>query len=340
MAETIQSYLVKLILFLGVLMIVFQVIFKKVLVRRQITETFYTSGTSREHNVDSITYWNQKDLNWIIATAKATNELIVYSAVDGSLIKKISHLNLKRPNGIVLLPDSNIIAVVERDSHLIHFVSLPKFKTILKSPSHFLKRPYGIDSFKDENGIHHIYVTDNYMEAEFSKKKKKMKFSKIPPLSSLNKRVKHFKVDLKKKQIDLVNSFGETKGNGILYKVESIIIDRSYDHILIADEMQKHLGIRIYSLDGKYIKTFGEGVFIEEPEGFALLQCSNGKGYWIMVDQHKFRSIFHIFDRISFEHIGSFVGAFTANTDGVTLTQNVFGEFNAGAFFTRQSKQI
>ena len=64
MTESVQSYLVKLILFILVLMLLFQILFRKVLVHREITESFYTSGTNKDHNVDSIAYWNQKETSF------------------------------------------------------------------------------------------------------------------------------------------------------------------------------------------------------------------------------------------------------------------------------------
>jgi 3-phytase len=171
------------------------------------------------------------------------------------------------------------------------------------------------------------------MEQEWSKDKKKMKFSKIPNVNTLNERVKHFKVDLKNKKIDLVKSFGDVEGEGILHKVESIGVDASHGRILIADENKHKLGIKVYSLEGKFLQTFGGNVFTAEPEGFALIHCHNGNGYWIMADQHEKKTIFHIFDRISFQQVASFEGSFTANTDGVCLTQSHFDQFDGGAFY-------
>lgn len=42
---------------------------------------------------------------------------------------------------------------------------------------------------------------------------------------------------------------------------------------------------------------------------------------------------FHVFDRVSLQHVGAFTGAKTRRTDGVALTQRAFGPFQAGAFF-------
>lgn len=42
---------------------------------------------------------------------------------------------------------------------------------------------------------------------------------------------------------------------------------------------------------------------------------------------------FHIFDRMTFEHVASFAAERTNTTDGVVLTQRAFGPFAAGAFY-------
>lgn len=68
-------------------------------------------------------------------------------------------------------------------------------------------------------------------------------------------------------------------------------------------------------------------------EGIALYQCGNGAGYWIVTDQGETVNTFHVLDRSSFEHVGSFTGAQTRLTDGVALTQERFGPFPAGVFY-------
>ena len=42
---------------------------------------------------------------------------------------------------------------------------------------------------------------------------------------------------------------------------------------------------------------------------------------------------FHVFDRTSLAHLGSFRGNTTLNTDGIALTQRSYGDFPSGAFF-------
>ena len=43
--------------------------------------------------------------------------------------------------------------------------------------------------------------------------------------------------------------------------------------------------------------------------------------------------LFHVFDRATLRHLGSFRGDSTLNTDGIALTQRGFGSFPNGAFY-------
>ena len=87
-------------------------------------------------------------------------------------------------------------------------------------------------------------------------------------------------------------------------------------------------------LDGRFTgEVFGTGLFPHEAEGLALYACADGDGYWVATDQDEERNTFHVFDRRSLDHLGSFTGPLTRNTDGVALTQEAFGPFPAGAFY-------
>jgi 3-phytase len=61
--------------------------------------------------------------------------------------------------------------------------------------------------------------------------------------------------------------------------------------------------------------------FPNEADGIALYACDDGSGCWISTDQGKTSNTFHTFDRQKFEHIRSFSGETTMNTDGIALTQ-------------------
>jgi 3-phytase len=69
-----------------------------------------------------------------------------------------------------------------------------------------------------------------------------------------------------------------------------------------------------------------------DPEGVMLYRCGDA-GYWILTDQGPERTLFHILERESFQHLGSFTGAVTANTDGISLVQERIPGLGDGALF-------
>ncbi|HET6617928.1 MAG TPA: phytase, partial [Gemmatimonadota bacterium] len=188
-----------------------------------------------------------------------------------------------------------------------------------------LRRPNGIASYEDGGAIH-LFVTDNYELVE----------DEIPPDSMLGERVEHFRVriDGGKVSAEHVDTFGDTSGEGVLHKVETIGVDPANDRVVIAEELEPDSHWKLYRLDGTFSgEVFGRGYFPQEAEGLALYACPGPSGYWVATDQGMETNTFHVFDRQTLEHLGAFSGATTRNTDGVALTQVGFGPFPAGAFY-------
>ena len=92
--------------------------------------------------------------------------------------------------------------------------------------------------------------------------------------------------------------------------------------------------LREHSLDGTYRgNSVGLGLFKSQAEGIALWQCDDGSGYWLATDPFKDRSLFHIFDRRTLQHLGAFAGKAIGNTDGVWLHQGATTRFPNGVFY-------
>jgi 3-phytase len=121
-------------------------------------------------------------------------------------------------------------------------------------------------------------------------------------------------------EASFVRAFGQGEGPGALRVVESIQVDEEHGVLLIADEHRFEL--ELYNLEGEYLdRTVGAGLYrYGDPEGIALYRCGSD-GYWILTDQGEARSVFHVLDRQTFQHLGSFAGRVTANTDGIWLDQ-------------------
>lgn len=295
---------------------------------RQIEEAFVSAAT-RPDNIDTPAVWHAPGGGaWLLATGKSTDRLVVYDAASGETLGGIGRRGggpgeFRRPNGIIVLGD--LAFVVERDNRRVQVLRLPDAEPVGTFGESVLRSPYGIAHVEHDEGEWDIYVTDAYARL----------FGRLlPPDDQLGERVKRFRVRLEGDTLDaeLVSSFGETSGPGVLRQVESIHADPAHDRLLIADE--NRIDIKVYSLDGEYTGlTFGGDYLFYEPEGIALHECGSDEGYWIVTDQSLDVSYFHVLDRGTLGRVGSFRGVVTANTDGVALTQRRIGEWEEGVFY-------
>lgn len=99
--------------------------------------------------------------------------------------------------------------------------------------------------------------------------------------------------------------------------------------------MNFSLELEAYDLEGHYTgRTVAGGLYAAgDPEGIMLYRCGPQDGYWVLTDQGAERTVFHILERSTLEHVGSFTGRLTANTDGIWLTQDSVPQLGAGALF-------
>lgn len=290
----------------------------------------FTTERNEKDNVDSPAIWQGSEgQNWLLATAKESNKVIVYDASTGRKITEFGQFGdtigaLSRPNGIAVI--DNLALVVERDNHRIQVFRLPDFKPLGFFAENHLIKPYGlsVDSF---DGAYHIYVTDNY----------ETKDEQTPPTKDLDKRVQHYTFSISGDSLVAkhIRSFGDTSGQGVLYKVESILLDREMNRLLIADEHELQCNVKVYDINGQFTgQIIPNKYFFYEPEGIVVRTgADESTGVYIIVDQGKINNTFQVFDRSTLTYIGGFAGKITRNTDGICLTQNSFGDFEQGAFY-------
>ncbi len=297
-------------------------------------ERFHTDRDEGD-NVDSPAVWHGPDgQNWLLATAKEGNTIIVYDAADGSYIKRFGsggsgEGQLERPNGIAVIDD--LVLVVERDNQRVQVFRLPEVDSLGHFGSEGLEDglilPYGITIDRTAENTYELYITDNYNP----------NLRGYPSERELDERIHHFRITVNENAVESeqLNIFGEVYNQGALHKVESIFTDRAHNRLLIADEAYPQRNIKVYDLDGNFTgKIIPDKFFAHEPEGIALYRCDDGSGYWITTDQHKSsNNKFQVFDRETLEYIGGFKGEITRNTDGICLTQKSFGDFDQGAFY-------
>ncbi len=139
----------------------------------------------------------------------------------------------------------------------------------------------------------------------------------------------------------LVKSFGATSGKGRIHEAESIAIDHKHKHVLLCDEAAKPKNVKVYTTDGAFTgMTFADGMIEGDPEGIAVYYGSMRRGvqedpgFVILTDQQDAISVWHVFERKTYKHLGAFTGEPTvANTDGIALLQGRIGKYRRGMFF-------
>lgn len=297
-----------------------------------IKELFFTTDQSRE-NIDSPAVWHGPEgQSWLLATSKAGHSVNVFDAVNGAMLQRVGGLGLElgqfnRPNGIWVVDDMAL--VVERDNRRVQVLELPSMRPLTSFGEGELEKPYGLYVHPLGEGLYGVYVTDAYETADEA----------IPADSALDHRIKHYLLEREglTAEGEWEQSFGATSGMGRLFVVESIYGDPVHDHLLIAEELESGEGsqmVKVYDLAGNFSgKVFGQGVFTSQVEGIALYTTSETEGYWFVADQSKSKNLFHIFDRVSFEHVGTFRGERTLNTDGIWISQKPLPRYPEGVLY-------
>lgn len=290
----------------------------------------YVSKSFVPDNLDSIAIFPNNQHPWAIVTAKATDALMVFDMNTGSFIRRVGSTGtnageLKRPNGV--WANDQFVLVVERDNHRVQVFSLPEFKSIGMFGTEDLKKPYGLSCHKDLQGRYQVYVTDDF------------------PLNagtSSQERVKHYEIRVEGHQLYATKkgSFGAPNGQGLLFKVESILSDPAHNRLFIADEKGPSVGIKIYDLAGKFTgHKLATDHFEAEPEGIAIYPTGPESGYLVATDQQATFTVFHLYDRKTLAHLGQFRGAKTANTDGIAVTHWSTEAFPKGALWAIHDDQ-
>ena len=300
-------------------------------------EAFLTASTPEE-NLDSPASWRTPQRQrWLIATAKATDRLVVYDGDSGIQLRTVSGPGtalgqMQRPNGISVVDD--LVFVVERDNHRVQVFQLPSFEPLLVFGAADLKQPYGLWVRKRAKG-YEVIVSDNYMSAADE--------DVPPPLAELGQRFRRYGLqhEAGEWKARLTGSFGDTGEAGAIRIAESVFGDEAHDRLLLAEEdVATGTRLREYGMDGRYRgRDIGASLFKAQAEGMALYACADGTGYWIATDQFKDRSLFHVFDRVTLAHRGAFAGMRTANTDGVWLDQDGDSRFPEVVFYAVHDDQ-
>jgi len=300
-----------------------------------VPEAFVTAETPKD-NIDSPASWRAPDGRlWLFATAKEGGGLVIYDGDTGTTLRTAGSLGdmpgqFRRPNGIAVA--GNRLYVVERDNRRVQVFALPDLLPLIMFGNEQLQQPYGLWVREFAADDVEVIITDAYMAGERANGD-----DVPPPLPELGRRMQRYRLTFSKELTEAkhVGAFGDTTAAGAIRIPESIVGDIAHDRLLISEEdTRTGTAVREYDLAGKYRgRTIGLGTFKAQAEGIALWQCPDGSGYWLMTDQFKDRSVFHVYDRETFEPAGAFVGNTVANTDGVWLHQGATTRFPDGVFY-------
>ncbi|MFY2763035.1 phytase [Arenimonas sp. MALMAid1274] len=304
----------------------------------RVAEAFMTPSM-REHEVDSVAAWpTPTGETWLIATAKASNQLVVYDGDTGALLRTVGSPGDKpgqfqRPNGIAVYGD--LVFVVERDNQRVQILRLPAFEPVTTFGNGELLSPYGLWLRELTPDTLELLVTDSFM-ADF-------RTELVPPLDDLDGRVKRYRIAMggEVPRATLQGQFGDTTPAGALRMVESIAGDPAHDRLLIAEEdVRVGTTLREYRMDGSYTgRNLPPERFQAQAEGVALWACADGSGYWITADQSTERTVFHVFDRADLTFRGSFAGNTVSLTDGIWLHSVATRRFPYGVLYAAHDDQ-
>lgn len=297
-------------------------------------EAFVTASTP-DDNIDSPASWLQDGRLMLVASAKATDQLVVYDGDTGKRLRTVGGTGtalgqLQRPNGIATI-DDRFVFVVERDNQRVQMFKLPDFTPVLAFGQQELGQPYGLWVRRAGRG-YEVLVSDAYMAGEDAQGE-----DVIPSLAQLDRRFRRYEVT----QVDgqwsarSAGAFGDTSPAGAIRVPESLFGDEANNRLLVAEEdVPTGTRLREYDLQGRYLgRDVGLGQYVAQAEGIALMRCADGSGWWVASDQFADRTVFHLFERGSLRHAGSFAGKVTGLTDGVWLDERGDARFPQGAFY-------
>lgn len=303
-------------------------------------EAFVTVATP-EDNIDSPASWLQDGRLMLVATAKESDRLVVYDGRTGERLREVGAPGdgpgqLRRPNGVATV-DDRYAFVVERDNHRVQMFALPGFEPLLGFGADELVQPYGLWVRRAGEG-YEVLVSDAYMAGEDAAGE-----DIVPPLEQLDRRFRRFIVVPAGDgwRARATGAFGDTSAAGAIRVPESLFGDPDNDRLLVAEEdVPTGTRLREYDLQGRYRgRDVGASQYRAQAEGIALLRCADGSGWWVGSDQFADRTVFHLFDRRSLAHAGSFAGEVTGLTDGIWLDERGDARFPQGVLYASHLDQ-
>jgi len=271
--------------------------------------------------LDSVALWVSPNgtQSLLFITDKLLDVVEVHDVITNTYVGRIGGSGsgpgqMARPNGVAVAHDMptylgprDILLVVERDNDRVSAWLLPWLYPLGTFGDGATLTPYGVTTHVD-NGIMQAWVTSTGYSPQ---------------------RVMVYDLSWESGTdfVGTLNRSFEVPGDAVL---ESIVIDPVHQRAIVCDE--GNFNIMAYSMAGSLLTRFGVGVFVDDPEGVDIYDTGNGTGYIVIPDQNSVPMQFEVFDRVSFDYMGSFSGP-TAGTDGLVLTQRPLPNLPNGAMF-------
>ncbi|MGH1366771.1 MAG: phytase [Calditrichia bacterium] len=267
-------------------------------------------------NVDTIDFWEAPDIN---------NTLMFVTSKDNSLVEiwkypfennqqsPLTHSTFgnSRVNGVVVDQEEDLLYIATADpASTVSVFSLPDLTFIhnFNKPGVDLDNEPNLTLLKLPNGDKRIYLSSKttvYIHDAASG--------------------------------DYLGEFQPEDG------LETMAADEYHQVIYIPDEMGG-TGVYVHHPDGQPFErngsnNFGGGdIFDADAEGIWLYKClstngdDTGDGLIIVSDQRSSETDFEVFDRLTWEHLGTFNLGGVSNTDGICAFQTPLPGYPSGVF--------
>jgi myo-inositol-hexaphosphate 3-phosphohydrolase len=265
-------------------------------------------------NVDSMAVWLAPNItdSLILLTEKSGGQIMVFKAdKTATLIKRFGEL--KRPNAVAIVPKVKVgnrvldlAFVTERDGDIVSVFSIPDFEKVGEFASE-VHQPMGIAVYRNNRDILAFVVSKRATgDEKVIRFRVRTEGGKVSGIREL-----HFGKELTPNQ-------------------ETVFVDDKRRLVFVADETARN--IKVYKLNGSYIRTFGDGAFQAQVEGIAIVRCRK-TDYLIASDQRE-TTEFEIFDLKDYSHVGTVVTT-AKHTDGIAVSQAKLRDFPNGIFIAQ-----
>ncbi len=286
--------------------------------RNGISEVRPVAVTVAGNNVDSPAIWvapNPAD-SLVLLTEKGGGAVMVFKADrQATFVRRFG--DFKRPNGISIIQGVSIgekkrdlAFVTDRDGNSVSIFSIPDFEK-LGVFAEDVVQPMGV-SVISRNRTLQAYI--------------------IP-----KKRVGDagaFRYRISESNGKLVGTRDLTFGKELSVGQETVMADTPRNRLYVADESAQD--IVVYTLDGKFIRRFGKGVFQAQVEGIVVVETRNGP-VLIASDQLE-RTEFEFFDIRTSRHLGTTVTT-AMRTDGIAVFGKPLPDFPTGLFVAQSDPE-